>query len=76
MSKKIILNKCYGGFDLSEEGYRLYAKKKGLELYKYTSNVNGGKYRYSTEDDLFVSYFTKDFGNNLYFNLIMIITSL
>jgi len=29
---KLILNKCYGGFDVSKEAYMLYAKKnqKGL----------------------------------------------
>ena len=32
---KIILNKCYGGFDVSPAGYQLYAKKKGFELYPY-----------------------------------------
>ena len=68
MSKKIILNKCYGGFDLSEEGYRLYAQKKGLKLYKYKNNFDDNKciYSYSnTDNDLFVHYFTKDFGNNV-----------
>ena len=67
MQKKIILNKCFGGFDLSEEGYMLYAQKKGLELYKYKVNFKGRDciYTYATEEDLFVSYFTKDFGNNV-----------
>lgn len=30
-TKKVILNKDYGGFDISPEGYQLYAKKKGIE---------------------------------------------
>jgi len=30
---KIVINKCYGGFDLSEEALRLYAQKKGLPFY-------------------------------------------
>ena len=29
---KIVINKCYGGFGLSEEAVLLYAKKKGLNL--------------------------------------------
>lgn len=31
----IILNKCYGGFAVSNEGYKLYAQKRGLKLYYY-----------------------------------------
>ena len=29
-TKKVILNKCYGGFEVSKRGKELYAKKKGL----------------------------------------------
>ena len=29
---KIVINKCFGGFGLSEEAVRLYAKKKSLNL--------------------------------------------
>ncbi len=47
MSKKVILNKCYGGFDVSEEGYRLYCQKKGLpcRFYRgscYTDGLKDG----------------------------------
>lgn len=63
--RKIILNKCYGGFDLSKKAYELYAKKKGLELYAYINYLeNEGKYKYS-DGNLFEKYFTKDFGNNV-----------
>lgn len=31
----IILNKSYGGFSVSNEGYKLYAQKCGLKLYYY-----------------------------------------
>lgn len=67
MAKKIILNKSFGGFDVSEEGYRLYAKKKGLELYKYIiCDYDVNKLRYATKDENFiVYYYTKDFGNNV-----------
>lgn len=30
---KIVINACYGGFGLSEEGMRVYAERKGLTLY-------------------------------------------
>ena len=65
--RKIILNKCYGGFELSKKAYELYAKKKGLELYTYTQNFENGKfkYEYSDSEDLFTTYFTKDFGNDV-----------
>ena len=63
---KIILNKCFGGFDVSTEGYELYAKKKGLELYKYKGNLNFINHEYTKikgkENELFKHYFTKDFG--------------
>lgn len=65
--RKIILNKCYGGFELSKKAYELYAKKKGLELYTYTMTIenNKCKYKYSDGSDFFMIYFTKDFGNNV-----------
>ena len=33
--KKVILNKNYNGFNVSDEAHELYAKKKGFKLYKY-----------------------------------------
>ena len=63
---KIILNKCFGGFDVSTQGYELYAKKKGLELYKYKYNLDFRNCEYiklkDEENELFEHYFTKDFG--------------
>ena len=44
--RKIILNKCYGGSDLSKKAYELYAKKKGLELYTYTMTIENNKCKY------------------------------
>lgn len=65
---KIILNKCYGGFDVSKEAYMLYAKKKGLELYQYASDfVNFKKciYKKTNDETLFKNYFIKDMGDNI-----------
>jgi hypothetical protein len=30
---KIIINKCYGGFGLSEDAVSMYLKRKGLQVY-------------------------------------------
>ena len=65
---KIILNKCFGGFDASKEAYMLYAKKKGLELYQYESNfVDFEKciYKKTNDETLLNHYFIKDMGDNI-----------
>ena len=65
---KIILNKCYGGFDVSKEAYMLYAKKKGLELYQYESDFTNFKkciYKKTNDETLFKNYFIKDIGDNI-----------
>lgn len=68
---KILLNKCFGGFYLSEEAYILYAKKKGLNIYKYKSDIEGhypntkSIYKYADDNSLFTQYFIKDFGTNI-----------
>lgn len=31
--RKIVVNKCYGGFGLSHEGILEYAKRKGIKIY-------------------------------------------
>lgn len=66
--KKVILNKCYGGFDISKEAYMLYAKKKGLTLYLYESNYISPRkfiYKKTNDETLFIHYFTKDMGDNV-----------
>ena len=63
---KVILNKCYGGFDVSDKGYQLYAKKKNISLYLYKNNYSKGYYEKIsgvTSDSLFITYFTQDFGD-------------
>lgn len=60
---KVILNKCFGGFDVSDEAYSLYAKKKGLKLYRYENRTDG--YFKTDKSGSFGNYFTKDFGNRV-----------
>ena len=65
---KIILNKCFGGFDVSKEAYMLYAKKKGLNLYQYASDFTNFKkciYKKTNDETLFKNYFIKDMGDNI-----------
>lgn len=64
--KKVILNKCFGGFTPSRKAYELYAKKKGLELYLYELHINNQKTSYhkvNKSDSIFTMYLTKDYGN-------------
>lgn len=66
--KKVILNKCFGGFDVSKEAYMLYAKRKGLTLYLYESEFINRKFIYKKVNDdnsIFRHYFIKDMGDNV-----------
>ena len=47
---KVILNKRYGGFGVSQEAYELYAKKKGIELFAYKLEIVSGKPIYKKTD--------------------------
>ena len=63
---KVILNKCYGGFDVSQEAYELYAKKKGIEIFAYKLECTNNKPIYKKTDtgsSIFTITFTKDFGD-------------
>lgn len=69
---KVILNKCYGGFGCSDACYRLYAQKKGIEVYPYRLDTvrekgKGCIYRKVDAKDCdgaWESYFKKDFGDS------------
>lgn len=39
---KVVINACYGGFDISEEGLLLYAKLKGFKIYIEKSGKSWG----------------------------------
>ena len=61
---KIILNKCFGGFSLSKKAYELYANKIGKKVYAYANeDFRDNIYKKVNGDSLFVTYFTKDFGD-------------
>ena len=60
---KIILNKCYGGFDVSDKAYELYAEKKGISLYRYYNDYKNKKMHKGS--GVITYYFTKDFGDNV-----------
>lgn len=61
---KIILNKCYGGFDVSDEAYELYAEKKCISLYRYWNDYRN-KTMHKGFGSITTYYFTKDFGDNV-----------
>lgn len=71
---KVILNKCFGGFNLSHKAYKLYAKKKNLTLIRYicTFYEEDGhtEMKYVKDDEssgiLFKVYSTKDYGEETY----------
>lgn len=63
---KVILNKCFGGFCVSQEAYELYAKKKGIEIFSYDFRYKNGKPTYrktNAGSSIFNTTFTKDFGD-------------
>ena len=47
---KVILNKCYGGFGVSQKAYELYAKKKGIEIFVYKLECTNDKPIYRKTD--------------------------
>lgn len=64
--KKIVINRCFGGFGLSHEGVMHYAKLKGIEVYAYHDAPNNYHGAYGDRPmmagpgkDLFTHYATK-----------------
>lgn len=37
---KVVINSCYGGFDLSAAGVRRYAEHAGLTLYPFSNEIH------------------------------------
>lgn len=68
--KKVILNKCFGGFDVSPKAYQLYAMYKGYShLYKYQPDLSLNNTTYKLVDlfdeHLVCFYVTKYFGKEI-----------
>lgn len=47
--KKVILNKCYGGFGVSDKVYEEYTKAKGFKLFRYKM-IDINKYVFTDKD--------------------------
>ena len=69
---KIAINKCYGGFSLSDKAIEMIMKRKGLKCYRYKQtkfNYSDGVDEYTRIDDnepsSFVSYSTIDLGKTI-----------
>jgi hypothetical protein len=65
---KIVINKCYGGFGLSEAAMRLYAEKKGLPFYVWQDPKYKSFKMYFTADSSGMAKIDNDFYDkyNLY----------
>jgi len=68
---KIVVNRCYGGFGLSNEAVKYYLNLKGLDayFYKQTGYEHQGKLEYTkvepSEDSLFSTCYTIDHGDKI-----------
>ena len=57
--KKIVINKCHGGFGLSYEGVMYYAKLKGIKLYAYVKKWEDDLYAgkpYNPSDETIIPF--------------------
>ncbi len=55
---KIIINKCYGGFGLSEEAVLLYGKKKGLNIIAVKDKIMKNLCHYYLNEKIESNYFS------------------
>lgn len=69
---KIAINKCYGGFSLSDKAIEMIMKRKGLKCYRYKQtkfNYSDGVDEYTRLDDnepsSFIRYCTVDLGEKV-----------
>lgn len=64
-TKKVILNKCYGGSRPSYAAYMYYAQKKGWDIFAYTMDGFHSYRRAEKPSDLrFATFTIKDYGDN------------
>lgn len=65
-NRKVVINKCYGGFGLSYEAVMLYAKLKGIELYPFIDDTHKkiyGKKATIDNPEIMLHYTTKPIEN-------------
>lgn len=70
---KVVVNKCYGGFGLSDKAIEMVMKRKGLECFRYKQTKYGyknGVNEYTKcetfdDSDMFTHYQTKDLGEKV-----------
>ena len=69
---KIAINKCFGGFSLSDKAIEMIMKRKGLNCYRYKQtkfNHSDGADEYTRLDDndpsSFIRYCTTDLGEKI-----------
>lgn len=65
---KIAINRCYGGFQLSDKAIEILMKRKGLECHRYKWDYKDNKYHKLSsfemdEDYLYFDYSIADLGD-------------
>lgn len=53
---KVVVNRCYGGFGLSDEAYEKYLNYKGIKYIK-SSKKTFGESQYKVENGEYLSYY-------------------
>ena len=70
---KVVVNRCYGGFGLSDKACEMVMRRKGLDCFRYKQtkyNFQDGANEYTRyekfdNNDLFVHYQTVDLGEKV-----------
>lgn len=50
---KVVINKCYGGFGLSDEGFERFLELKGIKYYKWKHRFGGFNYSTVPKEEYF-----------------------